>query len=82
MEVDVLPSTNVTIIKCLDSHFARYGVLVGLATYIGSKFVSEVKKTYLVKMAIIYTTTIYTIVAKSQWWSGAWELFTDRGTGN
>ena len=25
----MLPSTNVTIIKCLDSHFARYGVLVG-----------------------------------------------------
>ena len=49
----MLPSTNVTIIKCLDSHFARYGVLVGLATYIGSKFVSEVKETYLVKMAII-----------------------------
>lgn len=59
MEVDVLPSTNVTIIKCLDSHFARYGVLVGLATYIGSKFVSEVKKTYLVKMAIIYHHNIH-----------------------
>lgn len=55
----MLPSTNVTIIKCLDSHFARYGVLVGLATYIGSKFVSEEKETYLVKMAIIYTTTIH-----------------------
>ena len=42
MEVDVLRSTTgAAIIKCLDSHFARYGVPAGLRTDNGSNLVSD-----------------------------------------
>ena len=45
MEVDVLRSTtSATIIKCLDSHFARYGVPVGLRTDNGSNLAPVVQR--------------------------------------
>ena len=45
MEVDDMRSTtSAAIIKCLDSHFARYGVLVGLRTDNGPNFVTEEKE--------------------------------------
>ena len=34
-------TTRAAVIKCLDSHFARYGVPVGLRTDNGSNLVSE-----------------------------------------
>ena len=58
MEVDVICSTtSATIIKCLDSHFARYGVVVGLRTDNGSNLVSEEMEKYLEEMGIIHHHT-------------------------
>ena len=58
MEVDVIYSTtSATIIKCLDSHFARYGVPVGLRTDNGSNLVSEEMEKYLEEMGIIHHHT-------------------------
>ena len=51
MEVDVMRSTS--IIKCLDSHLARYGVPVSLRTENGPNFVSEEKEKYLEEMGIV-----------------------------
>ena len=51
MEVDVLRSTtSAAVIKCLDSHFARYGVPAGLRTGNGSNLVSEEMEKYLEDM--------------------------------
>ena len=53
MEVDVLPcTTSARIIKCLDSHFARYGVPVALRTDNGSNLVLEEIENYLEEMGI------------------------------
>ena len=55
MEVDVLLcTTSAAIIKCLDSHFARYGVPVGLRTDNGSNLVSEEMENYLEEMSIVH----------------------------
>ena len=58
MEVDVIRfTTSATIIKCLDNHFAWYGVPVGLRSDNGPNFVSEEIKKYLEKMGIIHRHT-------------------------
>ena len=58
MEVDVIRSTtSATIIKCLDSHFARYGVPVGLRTDNGSNLVTEDMEKYLEEMGIVHHHT-------------------------
>ena len=55
MEVDVLRSTtSAAIIKCLDSHFARYGLPTGLRTDNGSNLVSEEMEKYLEEMGIVH----------------------------
>ena len=54
-EVDVLRSTtSAAVIKCLDNHFARYGVPAGLRTDHGSNFVSEEREKYLEEMGIAH----------------------------
>jgi len=50
-------TTSATIIKCLDSHFARYGVPVGLRTDNGSNLVSEEMENYLEEMGIVDRNT-------------------------
>ena len=58
IEVDAIYSTtSATIIKCLDSHFARYVVPVGLRTDNGSNLVSEEMEKYLEEMGIIHHHT-------------------------
>ena len=58
MEVDVIRSTtSTTIIKCLDNHFARHGVPVGLRTDNGSNLVSEEMEKYLEEMGIVHHHT-------------------------
>ena len=53
--MDVICSmTSATIIKCLHSDFARYGVPVGLRTDNGSNFVLEEMEKYLEEMGIIH----------------------------
>ena len=55
MEVDVLRSTtSAAVIKCLDNHFARYGVPAGLRTDNGSNLVSEEVEKYLEEMGIVH----------------------------
>jgi len=55
MEVDVLRSTTSgTIIKCLDGHFARYGVPAGLRTDNGSNLVSEESEKYLEEIGTVH----------------------------
>ena len=55
MEVDVLCSTtSAAVIKCLDSHFARYGVPAGLRTDNGSNLVSSEMEKYLEEMGIVH----------------------------
>ena len=55
MEVDVLRSTtSAAVIKCLDSHFVRYGVPAGLRTDNGSNLVSEEMEKYLEEMGIVH----------------------------
>ena len=55
MEVDVLRSTtSAAIIKCLDGHFARYGVPAGLRTDNGSNLVSEEMEKYLEETGIVH----------------------------
>ena len=55
MEVDVMRSTtSAAITKCLDSHFARYGVPLGLRTDDGPNFVSEEMENYLEEMGIVH----------------------------
>lgn len=55
MEVDVLRSTtSAVVIKCLDNHFARYGVPAGLRTDNGSNLVSEEMEKYLEEMGIVH----------------------------
>ena len=55
MEVDVLRSTtSAAVIKCLDSHFARYGGPAGLRTDNGSNLVSEEMEKYLEEMGIVH----------------------------
>ena len=55
MEVDVLRSTtSAAVIKCLDSHFARYGVPAGLRTDNGSNLVSSEMEKYLEEMGIVH----------------------------
>jgi len=55
MEVDVLRSTtSAAVIKCLDSHFARYGVPAGLRTDNGSNLLSEETEKYLEEMGIVH----------------------------
>ena len=55
MEVDVLRSTtSAAVIKCLDSHFARYGVPAGLRTDNGSNLVSEEMQKYLEEKGIVH----------------------------
>jgi len=49
-----LSTTSATIIKCLDSHFARYGVPVGLRTDNGSNLVSEAMEKYLEEMGTVH----------------------------
>ena len=46
--------TSAAIIKCLDSHFARYGVPVGLRTGNGPNFVSEEMEKYLEEMGVVH----------------------------
>lgn len=58
MEVDAIRSTtSVTIIKCLDNHFARYGVPVGLRTENGSNLALEEMEKYLEEMDIVHHHT-------------------------
>jgi len=55
MEVDVLRSTiSAAVIKCLDSHFASYGVPAGLRTDNSSNLVSEEMEKYLEEMGIVH----------------------------
>ena len=55
MEVDLLRSTtSAAVIKCLDSHFARYGVPAGLRTDNGSNLVSDEMEKYLEEMGIVH----------------------------
>ena len=55
MEEDVLcSSTSAAVIKSLDSHFARYGVVAGLRTDNGSNLVSEEMEKYLEEMGIVH----------------------------
>ena len=55
MEVDVLRSTtSAAVIKCLDNHFARYGIPAGLRTDNGSNLVSEEMEKYLEEMGIVH----------------------------
>lgn len=49
--------TSATIIKYLDSHFARYGVPVGLITDNGSNLVSEEMEKYLEEMGTVHHHT-------------------------
>lgn len=59
MEVDVICSTtSASVIKCLDSDFAWYGVPVGLRTDNGSNFVPEEMDKYLEEMGIIHHHTM------------------------
>ena len=58
MEVDVIRSTtSATIIKCLDSHFSRYGVPVGLRTDHGSNLLSEEMEKYPEEIGTVHHHT-------------------------
>ena len=58
MEVDVVHSTNSDrIIKCLDSHFARYGVPKTLRTDNGANLVSREMEKYLSEMEVKHKLT-------------------------
>ena len=58
MEVDVVHSTNSDrIIKCLDSHFARYGVPKTLRTDNGANLVSREMEKYLSEMGVKHKLT-------------------------
>ena len=58
MEVDVTHSTNSDrIIKCLDSHFARYGVPKTLRTDNGANLVSGEMEKYLSEMGVKHKLT-------------------------
>ena len=53
MEVNVVRSTtSAMLIKCLDNHFARYGVPVGLRTDNGPNLISQEMESYLKEMGI------------------------------
>ena len=53
MEVNVVHSTtSAMLIKCLDNHFARYGVPVGLRTDNGPNLISQEMESYLKEMGI------------------------------
>ena len=59
MEVDVVHSTNSDrIIKCLDLHFARYGVPKTLRADNGANLVSGEMKKYLSEMGMKHKLTI------------------------
>ena len=47
-------TTSAVVIKCLDNHFARYGVPAGLRTDNGSNLVSEEMEKYLEEMGIVH----------------------------
>ena len=47
-------TTSAAVIKCLDNHFARYGVPVGLRTDNGFNLVSEEMEKYLEEMGIVH----------------------------
>ena len=75
MEVDVLRSTtSAAVIKCLDNHFARYGMPAGLRTDNGSNL----------KMERMFggngdcASLQHTFVAQSQWRGGAPEPLTSQ----
>ena len=54
MEVDVLrSSTSAAVIECLDSHFARYGLLAGLRSDNDSNLMSEEIEDYLEEIGIV-----------------------------
>lgn len=58
MEVDITRSTSSEkIIRCLDAHFARYGVPKTLRTDNGSNLVSEEMEEYLTEMGIKHKRT-------------------------
>lgn len=58
MEVDTLRSTtSAAVIKCLESHFARYGEPARLRTDNGSNLLSEDMEKYLRKWGLCITAT-------------------------
>ena len=58
MEVNVVRSTtSAMLIKCLDNHFARYGVPVGLRTDNGPNLISQEMESYLREMGIKHQLT-------------------------